>query len=50
MNTKERAKKAIEKVIVMLAKKSASVEANTACSCWGYQSKEPKQVKALRKF
>ena len=50
MNIKERAKKEIEKAIAMIARKSASVEANTACPLWGYQSKEPQQVKAMRKF
>lgn len=50
MKIKECAKKDVEQVIAMLARKSASVEANTACSCWGYQPKEPKQVKALRRF
>jgi cyclic lactone autoinducer peptide len=50
MNIKECAKKGVEKAIVKIARKSASVEANTACPCWGYQPKEPKQVKALRKF
>lgn len=47
---KETCKKVIEKAIAMIARKSAGVEANTACPLWVYQSKEPKQVKALRKF
>lgn len=50
MKLKERAKKGAERAIAKVAKKSASVEANTTCSCWGYQPQEPKQVKALRKF
>ncbi len=50
MGIKENAKKRIEKAVANVARKSASVEANTTCSCWGYQSKEPEQVKALRKF
>lgn len=50
MKAKEYAKKGIEQAIAKIAKKSASVEANSACPCWGYQPKEPKQVKALRKF
>ena len=50
MKAKEYAKKGIEQAIAKIAKKSASVEANTACPCWGYQPKEPKQVKASRKF
>lgn len=45
-----RKKKGVERAVARMAKKSASVEANTACPCWGYQSQEPKQVKALRKF
>ena len=49
MNIKGHAKK-IEKAIAMIARKSASVEANIACPLWAYQSKEPKRVKALRKF
>lgn len=50
MKFKECAKKGVEKAIAKIARKSASVEANTACPCWGYQPEEPKQVKALRKF
>ncbi|MCI8692765.1 MAG: cyclic lactone autoinducer peptide [Lachnospiraceae bacterium] len=46
----ERVKKRVEQVIAQIAKRSASVEANTACSFLGYQPKEPKQVKSLRKF
>lgn len=46
----ERAKKRVERVITAIAKKSASIEANTTCSFLGYQPKEPKQAKALRKF
>ncbi|MGN0386659.1 MAG: cyclic lactone autoinducer peptide [Lachnospiraceae bacterium] len=50
MRVKECVKQRFEKAVVKIARKYASVEANTACSCWGYQPKEPKQVKALRKF
>lgn len=50
MNMKERTKKGIEQVVARIAKKSASVAANTTCSCLGYQHQEPKQVKSLRKF
>lgn len=46
----ERAKKKVERAIATIAKKSASIEANTACSCLGYQPKESEKVKALRKF
>jgi len=42
--------KKIEKVIVEMAKKTAIVEANTACSFFSYQKKEPENVKKLRKF
>lgn len=38
------------KLIANMAKRSAVVEANTACPCLGYQAKEPLEVKKLRKF
>lgn len=38
------------KVIVALSVKAATKEANSACSFWSYQSKEPDAVKKLRKF
>lgn len=50
MKANEVVKKGIEQAIAKIAKKSASVEANTTCPCLGYQPQEPKQVKALRKF
>ncbi len=50
MKIKECTKKGVVWAIAQIAKKTASMEANTACPCWGYQPKEPKQVKALRKF
>ena len=50
MKVKEQAKKGVEQAVARIAKKSAYVAANTTCSCLGYQPKEPKQVKALRKF
>lgn len=50
MKIKGCTKKDVEQAIAKIAKKSARVEANTACPFWGYQPKEPKQVKALRKF
>ncbi|MCM1552655.1 MAG: cyclic lactone autoinducer peptide [Butyrivibrio sp.] len=50
MKMGDRAKKGVERVVAIIAKRSASVEANTACSCLGYQPKESKQVKALRRF
>lgn len=42
--------KGIEKVIAYAATKAATVEANTACNCYSYQPKEPKELKSLRKF
>lgn len=50
MKLREYLKKKMECGIANAARKAASVEANTACPCLGYQPKEPKQVKALRKF
>lgn len=41
---------AVKKTIAYLAKKSASMEANTACPYVGFQPKEPQAVKKLRKF
>ncbi len=40
----------VKRVVVYLAKKSAGMEANTACPFIGYQPTEPKAVKKLRKF
>lgn len=40
----------IKKVIAEIARKSAKVEANTACPLWNYQPKEPDELKKLRKF
>lgn len=40
----------IKKAVVHMAKKSARLEANTACTCLNYQPKEPLSVKKLRKF
>lgn len=42
--------KNIKKVVAKIAKKSASMEANTACPLWNYQPKEPIELKKLRKF
>lgn len=50
MELKKSAKKSINRVVAEIAKKCATIEANTACSCWGYQPQEPKQVKTLRRF
>lgn len=40
----------VEQVIVMIAKKSAVMEANTTCPYLHYQPREPKEVQKLRKF
>lgn len=40
----------IKRVVAKIAKKSASIEANTACSIWHYQPKEPDEIRKLRKF
>ncbi len=40
----------IEKMVATMAKKAAIVEANTACPYFGYQEKEKKSIKRLRKF
>ena len=43
-------KKMMKKAIVMMAKRSAVMEANTSCPLLGFQPEEPKAVKKLRKF
>ena len=40
----------MKKRVLERAKKTASVEANTACLCLNYQPKETESVKQLRKF
>ncbi len=47
---KKKIRERFGKTIVEMAKKSARLEANTACAFLGYQSKEPESVKKLRKF
>lgn len=42
--------KIVKKAIADIAKKSAAMEANTACPCMNFQPKEPQAVKKLRKF
>lgn len=42
--------KYIKKAIAEMARKSASMEANSVCSFFGFQSKEPPEIKKLRKF
>ena len=38
------------KLLTVMAKKAAKVEANSACAFIGYQEKEPEAIKSLRKF
>lgn len=45
-----RIKKSIKRIVANVAKKSATMEANTACPFMNYQPEEPKAVKKLRKF
>ena len=40
----------VKKAVVEMAKRNATMEANTSCPFIGYQPKEPKAVKKLRKF
>ncbi|MCI6811444.1 MAG: cyclic lactone autoinducer peptide [Lachnospiraceae bacterium] len=40
----------IKRAVADMAKKSARMEANTACPCMNFQMKEPQAVKKLRKF
>ena len=40
----------VKRVVINLAKRSATMEANTSCPFMGYQPKEPQAVKKLRKF
>lgn len=40
----------LKKTIIEVAKKSAEIEANTACPFLNFQSKESKAIKQLRKF
>lgn len=49
-NTMQKITRTVKKVIANMAKKSASMEANTACPCMNFQPKEPQAVKKLRKF
>lgn len=46
----QRISRMVKETIVHMAKKSARLEANTACTCLNYQPKEPVSVKKLRKF
>lgn len=46
----QRIAKVIKKSIANMAKKAASLEANTACPFYNFQPKEPQDVKKMRKF
>lgn len=46
----QKMKNFVKKVVADMAKKSACMEANTACPCVNFQPKEPPDVKKLRKF
>ena len=46
----QKLKKTVKKAIANMAKKTASMEANTACPCMKFQPKEPQDVKKLRNF
>lgn len=48
--TMQKITKIVKKAIADIAKKSAAMEANTACPCMNFQPKEPQAVKKLRKF
>ncbi len=50
MQKKKRASEKVKKVVVKLARETASVEANTVCAGIYYQPKETESVKQLRKF
>lgn len=40
----------VKKSIAKMARKSASIEANSVCSFFGFQPKESPEIKKLRKF
>lgn len=40
----------LKKMIIKTAVFMAILDANQACTFWGYQESEPKSVKQLRKF
>lgn len=50
MQMKKRVSEKAKKAVVKLAKRTASIEANTACLCLNYQPKETESIKQLRKF
>lgn len=47
---KKNMKKIIKQVVAGMAKKTAVMEANTACPFMNFQPEEPKAVRKLRKF
>lgn len=50
MQMKKRVLERAKKAVVKLAKRTASMEANTACVYFNYQPKETESIKRLRKF
>lgn len=46
----QKIKRIVKRAIANMAKRSAGMEANTACPCMNFQLKEPQDVKKLRKF
>lgn len=46
----QKIKMTVKKAIANMAKKTASMEANTACPFCNFQPKESQDVKKLRKF
>lgn len=50
MKNKELFLKKVETTIAGMARRAAGMEANTTCPLWGYQPKEPQEIKKLRKF
>ncbi len=42
--------RAWETALAEIAKKTASLEANSACIIWSYQPAPPNELKKLRKF
>ena len=39
----------VKKAIVKIAKEFAVIESNSTCSLWEFQSKQPPEIKKLRK-
>lgn len=49
-NAMKKIMRTVKKTIADMAKKSAGMEANNACSCMNYQMEETQAVKKLRKY